>query len=130
MADERRVLAKRVEAGPQQDRVCSLRGVDFQKFVQQQFGKLLSLTTVYRLLHDLGYEWLVLRPKHRKSDLDAVGEFKKIPAAHTQLEVKHPQQQTVVFFQDECSFDQQGALMRGWARRGSRPTLVRQTEYN
>ena len=76
-ADERRALVQRVEAGPQQDDVCSLRGVDFQPFVQTQFGKLLSLTTVYRLLHELGYQWLVPRPKHRKSDPDAVAEFKK-----------------------------------------------------
>jgi len=35
-----------------------------------------------------------------------------------------------VFFQDECRFGQQGTLTRGWARRGSRPTVVRQTEYD
>ena len=36
----------------------------------------------------------------------------------------------VVFFQDECRFGQQGTLTRKWAKRGSRPTAVRQTEYN
>ena len=34
-----------------------------------------------------------------------------------------------MFFQDECRFGQQGTLTRGWAKRGSRPTAVRQTEY-
>lgn len=75
--DERRLMAERVEAGPQEGDVCSLRGVDFQKFLETQFGKLLSLTTVYRLLHELNYEWLVPRPKHRKSDPEAVAAFKK-----------------------------------------------------
>lgn len=75
--DERRLVAERVEAGPQAGDVCSLRGVDFQKFLETQFGKLLSLTTVYRLLHELGYEWLVPRPKHRKSDPDAIADFQK-----------------------------------------------------
>ena len=75
--DERRLVAERVEAGPQESDVCSLRGVDFQKFLETQFGKLLSLTTVYRLLHELGYEWLVPRPKHRKSDPDAIAAFQK-----------------------------------------------------
>ena len=75
--DERRLVAERVDAGPQAGDVCSLRGVDFQKFLETQFGKLLSLTTVYRLLHELGYEWLVPRPKHRKSDPEAVAAFKK-----------------------------------------------------
>lgn len=75
--DERRLVAERVEAGPQKGDVCSLRGVDFQKFLETQFGKLLSLTSVYRLLHELGYEWLVPRPKHRKSDPDAIAAFQK-----------------------------------------------------
>ena len=75
--DERRLVAERVEAGPQEGEVCSLRGVDFQKFLETQFGKMLSLTTVYRLLHELGYEWLAPRPKHRKSDPDAIAAFQK-----------------------------------------------------
>lgn len=74
---ERQLVAERVEAGPQKGDVCSLRGVDFQKFLETQFGKLLSLTTVYRLLHELGYEWLVPRPKHRKSDPEAIAAFQK-----------------------------------------------------
>jgi len=34
-----------------------------------------------------------------------------------------------VFFMDEARFGQQGTLTRQWARRGSRPTAVRQTRY-
>ena len=44
----------RVEAGPQPtDSVCSLRGLDFQRILQAEFGKLRSLATVYNLLHQL-----------------------------------------------------------------------------
>lgn len=75
--DERRLVAERVEAGPQAGDVCSLRGVDFQKFIETQFGKLMSLTSMYRLLHPLDYEWLVPRPKHRKNDPEAMAAFKK-----------------------------------------------------
>jgi transposase len=75
--DERQRVAQRVEAGPQDGDVCSLRGVDFQKFIETQFGKLMSLTSVYRLLHELGYEWLVPRPKPRKNDPEAMAAFKK-----------------------------------------------------
>lgn len=57
--DERQLVAERVEAGPQDGDVCSLRSVDFQKFLETQFGKLMSLTSEYRVLHELGYEWLV-----------------------------------------------------------------------
>lgn len=78
--DERQLVAQRVEAGPQAGDVCLLRGVDFQKFLETQFGKLMSLTSVYRVLHELGYEWLVPRPKHRKNDPDAMAAFpKKFP---------------------------------------------------
>ena len=33
--DERQLVAQRVEAGPQDGDVCSLRGVDFQKFIER-----------------------------------------------------------------------------------------------
>ncbi len=75
--EERQAVAKRLEDGPQAGDVCSLRGLDFQKFLEDQFGKLLSLSTVYGLLHELGYEWLVPRSKHRKSDPEAVAAFQK-----------------------------------------------------
>lgn len=75
--EERQAVAQRLEVGPQAGDVCSLRGLDFQKFVEEQFGKLLSLSSVYRLLHELGYEWLVPRSKHRKSDPEAVAAFQK-----------------------------------------------------
>lgn len=34
-----------------------------------------------------------------------------------------------VWFEDESRFGQQGSLTRVWALKGSRPTAVRQTEY-
>jgi transposase len=74
---ERQLVAQRVANEPQAGDVCSLRGVDLQQFVATQFGKLLSLTSVYCLLHELGYEWLVPRPKHRKSDPEAIAAFQK-----------------------------------------------------
>lgn len=35
-----------------------------------------------------------------------------------------------MFFEDEARFGQQGTLTRVWARRGSRPRAVRQTQYD
>jgi transposase len=75
--DERQLVAERVAAGPQAGDVCSLRGVDFQKFIEARFGKLMSLTSVSRVLHELGDEWLVPRPKHRKNDPAAMAAFQK-----------------------------------------------------
>lgn len=78
--EEQQAVGQRVEQGSQEGDVCSLRGVDYQKFIEDQFGKRMSLSAVYDLLHGLNYEWLVPRPKHRKSDPEAVAAFpKKFP---------------------------------------------------
>ncbi len=42
---------------------------------------------------------------------------------------QHPEQQVEVWFQDEARFGQQGTLTQVWAGKGSRPTAVKQTEY-
>ena len=76
---EQQRVADRLEEGPREGDVCSLRGLDFQKFIEDQLGKLMSLSAVYDLLHELNYEWLVPRPKHRKSDPEAITAFKKSP---------------------------------------------------
>jgi transposase len=41
----------------------------------------------------------------------------------------HPGQKVEVWFQDETRVGQQGTLTRRWAPTGSRPTAVKQTEY-
>lgn len=42
---------------------------------------------------------------------------------------KHPGRRVEVWFQDEARIGQQGTLTNLWAPRGSRPTAVKQTEY-
>lgn len=42
---------------------------------------------------------------------------------------EHPDPQVEVWFQDEARFGQQGSLTHVWAETGSRPTAVKQTEY-
>jgi transposase len=42
----------------------------------------------------------------------------------------HPDKRVEVFFEDEARFGQQGTLTRVWARTGSRPTAIRQTQYD
>ena len=42
---------------------------------------------------------------------------------------QHPDQQVQVWFQDEARIGQQGTLTDVWAEKGSRPTAVKQTEY-
>ena len=77
-AQERDRLVARIEDGPRaEDQVCTFRGRDVQRIVQQEFGKLYHLSGVYALLHRLGYSCLMPRPKHRKADPKAQQAFKK-----------------------------------------------------
>jgi transposase len=47
-----------------------------------------------------------------------------------EIRQKHPEKQVEVWFQDEARFGQQGTLTTVWADRGSRPSAVKQTEYD
>jgi hypothetical protein len=56
-------------AGPTaDDHVCALRGVDLQRILAQEFGVVRKLSSVYHLLHALGYSSLVPRPRHEQAD--------------------------------------------------------------
>jgi transposase len=124
-------MRKRIEDGAQaEDQVCTLRGVDFQRILSTEFGVLRSLPGVYHLLHRLGYSYLRPRPRHRCADPQAQEEFKNtLPAQLQTVAEAHPGQRLRVYFQDESRFGQQGTMTNLWARRGSRPTAIRQTEY-
>jgi transposase len=129
--EQESLVRRRIEAGPRpEDRVCSLRGVDFQRILAGEFGVLRSLSAVYHLLHRLGYSYLRPRPRHRRADPQAQKEFQaELPARLQTLSEAHPGRRLRVYFQDESRFGQQGTTTNLWARRGSRPTAIRQTEY-
>jgi transposase len=75
---ERERLKQRIDAGPTvEDSVCTLRGKDIQRILEEEFGKVRSLDAVYYLLHQLGYSSLMPRPQHRKADPEAQAHFKK-----------------------------------------------------
>jgi len=124
-------VCERLEAGPRpEDQVCSLRGVDMQRILATEFGVVYSLSAVYQLLHKLGYSYLVPRPRHRQANPAAQEQFKHdLPARLQALRDQHAGKRLRVYFQDEARFGQQGTTTNLWAKRGSRPTAVRQTEY-
>jgi len=71
-------LKARIDAGPQPgDGVCTLRGRDIQRILDQQFGVTYSLNGVYDLLHRLGYSCLKPRPRHEKNDPQAMENFRR-----------------------------------------------------
>ena len=128
---QEKAFRERVETGAtDEDQVCSLRGKDFQRILAEEFNLLRSLSAVYWLLHRLGYSYLRPRPRHRKANDEAIETFKQQwPERIEQIARQHPGQQLRVYFQDESRFGQQGTNTNVWATKGSRPTAVRQTEY-
>lgn len=122
---------QRLTAGPTEgDLVGSLRGKDFQRILAEEFNLLRSLSSVYWLLHRLGYSYLRPRPRHRKADPETIEAFKSSwPERVKQIAAEHPNKRLRVYFQDESRFGQQGTNTNVWAEKGSRPTAVRQTEY-
>lgn len=124
-------IRRRLDAGPTaEDGVCSLRGTDVRRLLHQEFGLVRSLAGVYHLLHRLGYSYLRPRPRHRKADPEAQAQFlRDLPARLRVLAAAHPDKRLRVYWQDESRFGQQGTTTNVWAKTGSRPTAIRQTEY-
>lgn len=76
--DQEQQLKDRLRAGPKEaDGVCTLRGQDVRRILEDEFGVVRCLQAVYDLLHRLGFEPLRPRPKHPKADPVAAEEFKK-----------------------------------------------------
>jgi transposase len=130
-AEQHEAVCQRLDAGPtEEDEVCSLRGKDVQRILANEFNLLRSLAGVYHLLHRLGYSCLRPRPRHRKADPEAIETFQREwPNKLQAIAAQHPSKRLRVYFQDESRFGQQGTTTGVWAKKGSRPTAVRQTEY-
>lgn len=130
-AEQQDAVCRRLDAGPTaDDEVCTLRGKDVQRILANEFDLLRSLPGVYRLLHRLGYSCLRPRPRHRKADPEAIAAFQREwPDKIRAVAAQRPNKRLRVYFQDESRFGQQGTMTNVWAKKGSRPTAVRQTEY-
>ena len=55
-----------------------LTGSDIQAYIEQEFGYHYHLSSVYKLLHKMGFSWITSRSKHPKQSLEAQEDFKKI----------------------------------------------------
>jgi transposase len=71
-------VRRRLDAGAQvQDGVCALRGEDFRRILEEEFGARYSLSGAYVVLQRLGYSSLMPRPQHPGADPAAQEEFEK-----------------------------------------------------
>jgi transposase len=130
--EQEAAVRQRIEEGPTaKDAVCSLRGQDIRRILAAEFDVLRSLASVYRWLHQWGFSYLRPRPRHRRVDPEAQAQFRReLPARLAAIAAEHVGQELRVYFQDESRFGQQGTTTNIWAQKGSRPTAIRQTEYD
>ena len=76
-ARQQEQLVARLDGGAQeQDGVCTLRGQDIRRIIQEQFGVVYAKNAVYDLLRRLDYSSLAPRPRHRKNDPAAIERFR------------------------------------------------------
>lgn len=74
--EQEAAFKQRVLDGPTEaDGVCALRGRDFIRILEQEFGAAYELSGVYDLLHRLGLSVLTPRPQHRKTDPQAMAQW-------------------------------------------------------
>ena len=75
-ARQEQQLRARLDAGPRDsDGVCTLRGRDICRIIQQEFGVVHTLGGIYDVLRRIGYSSLLPRPRHRKNDPQAMKQF-------------------------------------------------------
>lgn len=68
----------RITGAPREgDGVCTLRGKDAVRILNEEFGAEYTLNGAYGLLHSLNLSCLTPRPRHEKSDPAAMEEFKQ-----------------------------------------------------
>jgi len=71
-------VRRRLDAGAEvKDGVCTLRGEDVRRILEEEFGARYSLSGAYVVLHRLAYSTLMPRPQHPDADPAAQEEFEK-----------------------------------------------------
>lgn len=70
------ILRQRLNVGATEaDGVCTLRGCDIRRIVEEEFGVVHTIGGIYYVLKRIGYSTLVPRPSHRKKDPQQVQAF-------------------------------------------------------
>ena len=71
-------LCAMLDAGPPpEEGIAAYNGPILRQRIEERFGKVYSLDGVYKLLHRLGYNDLMPRPRHPDTDPAALEAFKK-----------------------------------------------------
>jgi transposase len=107
-----------------------IRAEDIRVLLREQFHIEYTPTGVYRLLKRLKMVWITVRSIHPDADPAAQEEFKK--KFWEKVEEILPEgvakEQVDIWFEDEARVGQRTTLTRIWARKGTRPRVVRQAQ--
>jgi len=99
--------------------------------IAEVFGVSLSLEGIRLLIRRMGFRKLSPCPIHPKADMKAQEDFRtgfrKIALSHLPAGVDPAK--VDIWFQDESRIGQKGMLARVWARKGTRPRIVRDHRY-
>ena len=122
-------------------RSCRLCGVvrwrirDIRRKIEEAFGVAYADESVRRLLRREGFRRLSGRSERPRGDAAAHSAFRSEFAVRVRARVREVlgssalSQPVAVWFQDESRVGQKGMMSRLWARRGSRPSVVRNHRY-
>ena len=131
---EKREVALWIEEGPdtEEDGVSRWRLIDLRDKVLLRFNEYFSLEGIRRVIRSLGFVKISPRPVHPKADPVKQEEFCRdfnelvlnvVPEGTEPVMID-------IWFQDEARAGQKGMLSRVWARKGSRPRIVRDHRYS
>ena len=132
-AEQLEALVAVLETGPDPERegICRWRLADLSDWIRSHFGVTYTLEGARGLIHRLGFRSLSPRPIHPKANPEAQETFRNTfseLAAAAVPEAVDPGR-VEIWFQDEARAGQKGMLARLWARKGTRPRVVRDHRY-
>ena len=70
-ASQEKIIEKLLTHNP------TITGIEVKKAIYEQFTIDISMTSTYRLMHKLGFNYITARKKHYKQNKDATDSFKK-----------------------------------------------------
>lgn len=125
------MIGRYVEAGPPRRTSSPSRWrlCDLAAMIREVFGVGYSLEGVRQLLQRLGLHWISPRPIHPRADPGAQEAFRRNFRSLVRDAAGKASGPIEIWFQDEARIGQMGTMRNLWARRGTRPRVVRDCRF-
>ena len=117
------------------DGVVRWRVGDIRRKIEEAFGVAYADESVRQLLRREGFRFVSGRPEHPRGGAGARSAFRSgfgslvTARLRSVLGARGASRPVEVWFQDEARVGQKGMMSRLWARRGTRPRVVRDHRY-